>query len=49
VPALHAGWRAEATLRAAAADPGRVAAGLLPGAGLRDSLRLARLAATGRW
>jgi hypothetical protein len=49
VPALFAGWRAEATLRAAAADPRLVAAGALPGAGFRDSLRLALLAATGRW
>ncbi|MDG3040088.1 squalene/phytoene synthase family protein [Roseicyclus marinus] len=48
-PALYAGWRAEATLKSVLADPGLVAAGRLPGAGLRDSLRLARLAATGRW
>lgn len=49
VPALFAGFRAEATLRAAQADPGRVGAGALPMVGLRDSLRLAAMAATGRW
>ena len=49
LPALYAGWRAEPTLKAALADPRLVASGQLPGAGLRDSLRLAALAATGRW
>jgi 15-cis-phytoene synthase len=49
LPALYAGWRAEPTLKAALADPRLVASGRLPGPGLRDSLRLARLAATGRW
>lgn len=48
-PALFAGFRAETTLRAAQADPGRVGAGALPMAGLRDSLRLTLMAATGRW
>ena len=47
--ALFAGFRAEAILRVAQADPGRVGAGTLPAAGLRDSLRLAAMAATGRW
>ncbi|WP_439138773.1 squalene/phytoene synthase family protein [Roseicyclus sp.] len=47
--ALFAGFRAERILRAAIADPGRVAAGSLPAAGLRDSLRLAALAAGARW
>lgn len=49
IPAFFAGFRAEATLRAAQADPARVGAGALPGAGLRDALRLAAMAATGRW
>lgn len=49
LPALFAGFRAEATLRAAQAVPGRVGLGALPVAGLRDSLRLAAIAATGRW
>lgn len=48
-PALYAGFRAGATLRAAMADPGRVAQGALPDTGLRDRLRLAAIAATGRW
>jgi phytoene/squalene synthetase len=48
-PALFAGFRAEATLRAALADPGAVGAGGLPTPGLRDSLRLAWMASTGRW
>jgi 15-cis-phytoene synthase len=47
--ALFAGWRADRILRAALVDPGRVAAGTLPAAGLRDSLRLAALAAGARW
>jgi hypothetical protein len=48
-PALFAGFRAEPALRAALADPGRVGAGALPVVGLRDSLRLTLMAATGRW
>ena len=48
-PALFAGFRAGPTLRAALADPRRVAGGKLPEPGLRDSLRLAAMAATGRW
>lgn len=48
-PALYAGFRAERVLRAAFAHPDRVVTGRLPGAGLRDSLRLAAMAATGRW
>jgi phytoene/squalene synthetase len=48
-PALFAGWRAEVTLMAVVSDPRRVADGTLPGPGLRDSLRLATMAATGRW
>lgn len=47
--ALFVGFRAERVLRAAVSDPGRVAAGALPTPSLRDSLRLAALAAGARW
>lgn len=48
-PALFAGFRAGPILRAALADPGAVGAGRLPQPGLGDSLRLAKIALTGRW
>lgn len=49
VPALFAGWRAGAVLRAARSDPGRVAAGQLEGSEFASRLKLARTALTGRW
>lgn len=47
--ALHAGWQAEAILRQAQAEPARVAAGALGLGAAGQSLRLVRVALTGRW
>jgi hypothetical protein len=49
VPALFAGWRAEAALTAARDDPGRVIEGKLEESAFASRLKLARVALTGRW
>ncbi len=48
-PALLAGWKAEAILKRAAAQPGLVAAGALEGSGFATSAGLLLRAMTGRW
>lgn len=48
-PALFAGWRAEAVLRAAHDSPQRVVDGQLDGSELAARLRLLRLSLTRRW
>lgn len=49
LPALLAGWRADATLSRAAQDPGRVARGMLAEPEVARRASLAWRAATGRW
>ncbi|MEO0703981.1 MAG: squalene/phytoene synthase family protein [Pseudomonadota bacterium] len=48
-PALLAGWRAQGILRRAAADPGRVADGMLDGSEFAKRAGLLWCAMTGRW
>ncbi|MBA85077.1 squalene/phytoene synthase family protein [Thalassobius sp. S69A] len=48
-PAMLLGWKAEAILKRAAAQPGRVAAGALAGSGFAENAGLMLRALTGRW